>query len=811
MDMEPHVSNSADAPRLTRRDFLRTTATVAAAGALLGREAVAASSAAKAGPPITLVQAGRPVATIVTAEDAAPNARAAAAEFVQYIQRMTGAALPVATDKEAPGGTLILIGRSRLTDALAGLDIPNGRTKNLREEGYIIWCRGNRLVLAGNDTEPYLGTRYAVAEMLHRLGVRWFMPGAFGEVVPQTATILVEAGVTREQPDFPMRDFWEHSRDKMDVEFREWKIRNKMNPDIQHWFGVPGDGSIRNYLPGDEQFKAHPEWFALTRDGGRDKNMACMTNRGIIDYFIEKVKDEARKGKRVTSFAPDDGTPRCYDSGCMKMSSAFDGFGSNDRDPLPESSTSQEWFYFVNEILNGVNKEFPDHMISTNGYSNREFAPELPGFNKSKNLVVMFANITACTIHGYDDPRCWQMQRQAEMVRRWCKVSDKVWIYSYNYTMLVNEGTITPMVQRVRRTVPMLKEWGLVGFLDQDEADWSLSGLATRIVRAALEWNTKADVEAVLNDFFTRWYGRAAPPMRAYYDALENAFEQSTAHGHEDVILPRIYTDALMAQLDTNMRAAERLAGSDMEKQHVGVERLIYDHLRAYVAMEKAKQVCDYATAQRNTERMIELKAQMNAITPFMGWYPYPAYDAAWEQKRMTELHGKTHGPEGKLVAVLPAQARFRTDPSDDGRYEGWQRAALDDSRWSVIPIANGWEAAGFQDQSGHSYKGTAWYRFTVEVPQAAAGQDVWLLGPAVVDEAWVWVNDNYVGRREYKQPWFRPHTLDMNVSRFIVPGKPNQITLRVLCNYDVFGASGIYERLFLYAKAPNAPKAAKA
>lgn len=792
---------------LTRRAFLQTTG--ALVGAAATGELLPGPAAAKPASPTTnalaLVKDGQPTATIVVAVDAPPNVKIAAGEFAHYIQKMSGASLPVVNDGATPVGTLVLIGRSRLTDTIKGLDIPHGRTKNLREEGFIIWGQGNHLVLAGNDTEPYFGTRYAVCEMLHRLGVRWFMPGDFGEVVPALNTINVAPLSLRERPAFPMRDFWEHGRGTMDAERAEWKIHNKMNPVISQWFGVPSDGSIRDYLP-NAQFQAHPDWFALQRDGTRDPHMACMTSEGMIGHFIERVKADARAGKRVSAFAPDDGAPRCYDPGCLKLASTFDGFGANDRDPEPESSTSQEWFYFVNRILEGVRGEFPDHSIATNGYANREFPPELPHFNEAHNLVIMFANITACTLHAYDDAHCWQMQRQAAMARRWCEVCDKVWMYNYNYTMLVHKGTLTPMVQRIRRTIPALRDWGLIGFNDQDESDWSLSGIATRLVRARLEWDTKVDVDEVLEDFAMRWYGRAVAPMRAYYGALENAFATTSAHGHEDVILPRIYTPQLMAQLDTAIRTAESLCQTPTEKQHLHLERLIYDHLREYVALQSAKAACDFPTALGHTERMLALKDQMNAITPFMGWAPYPVYYTDWEKKRMQGLLAKTAGAEGKLLAVLPAQARFRPDPSDDGRYSGWQRAGFDDAAWTTISTLNGWEAGGFQDQSGHSYKGVAWYRAQLEPLNLPTGKQVWLYTPAVVDEAWVWVNGHYAGHRPYQVPWSRPQALDLDISPFLVADKPNEITFRVLCNFDVFGASGIYERMFLYAKTPLEP-----
>ena len=52
------------------------------------------------------------------------------------------------------------------------------------------------------------------------------------------------------------------------------------------------------------------------------------------------------------------------------------------------------------------------------------------------------------------------MQRQGQMIRQWGTLCDKVWLYNYNYTMLVSKFTLTPMVHRVRRNIPLLKAVG---------------------------------------------------------------------------------------------------------------------------------------------------------------------------------------------------------------------------------------------------------------------------------------------------------------------------------------------------------------
>jgi hypothetical protein len=257
-----------------------------------------------------------------------------------------------------------------------------------------------------------------------------------------------------------------------------------------------------------------------------------------------------------------------------------------------------------------------------------------------------------------------------------------------------------------------------------------------------------------------------------------------------------------MKKLDAAVNSAERLARSDQEKLRVRVERLMYDYLRDYVALEKARQDCRYADAVARLDDMIALKGKMNEITPFFGWRPYPRYGIEWEKKRMESLLRKTSGPEGQLLTVMPKEAKFRTDEHDDGIYERWQETGFDDSDWDVLETARGWQNQGHRDKEGHDYNGLAWYRLNVKIPKEAEGKEVHLFCPAVVNEAWVWVNGKYAGRKPYQSPWKRPSELDVDISEFVSPGGSNQITIRVLCNDEVFGANGIYERMFLYSAA---------
>jgi len=174
----------------------------------------------------------------------------------------------------------------------------------------------------------------------------------------------------------------------------------------------------------------------------------------------------------------------------------------------------------------------------------------------------------------------------------------------------------------------------------------------------------------------------------------------------------------------------------------------------------------------------------------------------------MDRVAAKVSGKEGTMLAPLPEMAKFRTDKDDVGRSDRWMEPDYNDAKWQTCSTSDGWQSQGLKDgdglplstKDGHAYRGLAWYRFTVDAPGAPTGKQAKLFLPAFVNQGWAWVNGRYVGRTNYQQAWFRPQEMDVDVSSALKPGK-NVIALRVLCLEEYFGANGLYERPFLYAK----------
>jgi len=791
---------------------------------------------------ITLARDGRPVATIVVREAALEveprlggpfepdhKVRWAAGDLQRVIMKMSGARLPIVGDGATVAGPVILVGASRRTEAWADR-IPAGLTPRRREEGFLILCRGDTLLIAGNDEGPYNGTIYGVAEFLNRLGVRWFMPGEFGEVVPSRATVSFGDAEILERPDFALRLYGAHAHAYPDPDYRAdlnaWRLHNKNHITSDELLAIAGDGHISLFLPGKDNFshgvyppeefvEAHPEYFARTMDGRVNRGMVNLSHPDTPRLVAERIMAWIRAQEERTGRVPHsvgvalyDGPTVDYTPETMAGNLGFTELIGREGDPK-HASVSEEWFRFMNKVVAEVVKEYPDFVIATNGYHNRDMPPE--GVSLHPNLAVMFAPIWSDQIHAYDDPKSWQTVMQGNMLRRWCELSDRVYVYNYIYTMLVSALTPVPVTRKLARDYPLMKQWGVYGFTDEGNNSFMEHGMQTYYVRMKLQWDADVDVEAVLDDFFSTWYGPAAAPARAYWDALEECIESAVMLGHEDRILPYVYSPELVATLEARTREAEALAEQEPYRTRVRVDRLILEHLKGYMALNEAEFVGNYREAIKHADYMFEQRAELHRISPFFhlpegdgpnqnlyagAWYWNLTHRRDFYEKMLARLEG----PEGRLIAQSPRHVRFRMDPANTGRLCRWHAPQFDRSDWDLIDTTRPFYIQGdnLMSENGVPYRGAMWYVFELEVPEERAGGPVQLYAPIVCSEAWVWVNGEFVGHRPYQQAYMRPAELDFDVTDAVVAGR-NVIAVLVRADCLTEAAEGFQGPLFLY------------
>ena len=801
---------------------------------------------------IELVADGQPSAVIVISqaavqslptlddEKANPEVPAdkiawAAHDLQVYLEKMSGAEVPiVGDDQPTPAGTTILVGRSSLTTAFDA-EIPAGVTNLREEEGYAILTDDTTLVLAGNDQGPYHGTEYAVSFFLYSLGVRWYLPGEFGEVIPDHSTITVAPTREISRPDFKMRNWWTYwfAKDLLGIETR-WKIHNGMNVEkIVSW---PDDSSVRSVLPPEEE-KDNPEFaevFAQDAAGRPYPYMPNLSSEQSVQYAAEVIKASFREhpdpncdgpttwGRTSWGIGADDGLPRDFSPGTEERHMNFPSMMGRFNDPTG-MSTTEEWMDWVQRVAAEVYKEFPDHIITTNGYANRDTPPI--GLTPDPKIWIMFAAIFSDTYHAYDNPRSWMTLRQYSMLKDWASMYDNIYMYNYLYYNLAGCGAPPiPLARRHMHEMPMLKKLGLAGFADEGRTVAGEAGVFPTYVRARLMWDADQDAQALMTEFFDDWYGPAAVPAQAFWDAMESAIEDTVFGGNEDHMLSLVYTPELIARLEVHLLEAERLAKDDpWAAPRVRADRAMFDYLLAYKAMERAEFDADWPEAARQAEHMNEVLKPAMDISRFYwdieapenkklivgqahGFYYWGTMPRRDYYRELTEL---TNGTTGELITVLPESAKFRTDYRDDGRFDGWYRHEFDDTDWETALTTLPFFAQGsYLDDQGFPYLGALWYRLEVDVPEVTAGRAVRLYCTVAETEAWVWVNGVYVGHRPYNEAYLRPNELDLEVTDALAPGGNNSVVLRLHTNYQPAQmAAGLASRLFLYTPSDDHPR----
>ena len=97
-------------------------------------------------------------------------------------------------------------------------------------------------------------------------------------------------------------------------------------------------------------------------------------------------------------------------------------------------------------------------------------------------------------------------------------------------------------------------------------------------------------------------------------------------------------------------------------------------------------------------------------------------------------------------------------------------------------------------DRRHNAFTGACWFK----------GEAISLFCGGAINEAWVWVNGEYVGHREHVIWWMGKNEIDFDVSEFVRPGK-NTIAIRIWNDVEI---GGMLNRGFLWSpnKVETAP-----
>jgi len=475
----------------------------------------------------------------------APGALAAD-ELKGGVERLTGAALPVA---DAPSNGLASV---RL--ALAGPDdavLPvrvRTLSEKIRHDGYALCTDSDALYVVAREKR---GLFYGVYALLKRYGgMRWVMPGPEGEFfAPRTSLAVPEVALV-DNPAFRDRRFnlvsaWGYTMTPL------WMMRNGMSASDPRYGTLRQlGGHVFSTLLPDTYFHEHPEYYGLykgkrlpqcgdpakiTKDGtGGMANQPCTSNPETVRIMCENLVKMLEEHPEAGSFCilNNDSTAWCECENCVKL------------DPPGEAKRgmkSTRFWLLANALVAAGRKAAPHVRFLSAAYQTFQEPPE--GVAPDPAAEVDFCLHHRCYLHGIGDPRCEVNERYRKILAGWHRGGRNV--YTYEYTDILPRGEVwyLPLARLLRDDLRYYRSIGNVGWCDEvapfdgnfvtksreTTERWVGNVLDIYLTAQAL-WDPDFDLDAAEDEAGALYYGKAWPEIRRYRRRLAGVYTSIDDH-----------------------------------------------------------------------------------------------------------------------------------------------------------------------------------------------------------------------------------------------------------------------------------------
>lgn len=731
-----------------------------------------------------LVKDGVPVAVLAVPAVPDANEKLAIADLTEYIEKMSGAKLETATveagDVEAfrqqtiqAGKTPIFIGQNVLPLVQKELG-ENSKTRG----AFVLKAGKDSIEIAGNEE----GTYYGAIELLEQQGVRWFMPGDLGTVVPQSKTIEVKVQSTVQSPSFPSRWFQMPDRD--------WQMRLRCGGAVfGGGHGIPAPPYKLDKKTGEYEPKENAEFYSLIK-GKRVPRQHCVSNPKLIEYVANNILVRRRKGAGpVIALGPNDGSGFCECDRCRALDAGdYDAFSG-------ESSVTDRYIWFYNRVLEKVLPEFPDTKIAFYIYHSYMRPP----LREKPNPAIQgaLAPIALDRVHGYSNPISPEKSYGKWLLQEWGKLLPDIYDRSY-WSNLSDPGFTFVIVSRLRDEIPVSHELGLKGFRVETFPNYGPQ-FPSMYIAGKLMWNHNADVDALLQDCYDKFFGPASKPLGEYLTMMDEALRDGDYNTGSAWNIPDFYPPALRAKARGLLQEGARLAdGHGVYAQRVQMIDQTFEMTDAFCNMMDARVRGDFLTAGQELQKLDVVANTLMAYKPVPmlsagRFSTYSNYMKRFFRSATEQGYARVTGGN-ELIATAPDEWEFQTDPMQVGQDIGLWKDGITGGNWQKLKTSS----ASWSDQGLRYYKGLAWYRTAVPVPPRFAGRRIFLWCGGVDETAKVWINGKALG----VSPGAAFYPFEMDATDAVKPGR-NVITMCVSNRVvSEIGTGGIVAPVMLYAPA---------
>jgi len=469
-----------------------------------------------------------------------------------------------------------------------------------------------------------LGSVYAVHTFLEKYcGVRWYMPGELGTVIPKKDEIVLGNIDLKTKPwtryRFSSRSAfrepfkfygWKQPDELVHLSARDtvlWMLRMKIGGGVfacNHSFSA-------YYNRFGEQ---HPEWWkegkptnAYPHPDYANEDLIKQITQDAVEYFStgKKYPGAMAAGNYFASM-PNDGRK------ALIWSEA--GEKLRDNDPEVQKGFSCGWasdfvFSMISKVAAAVRTKFPDKWITCACYG--------PYFMPPRHIKAFEPNI-AIQNCGFltraFDKNGWEFE--TGNLTAWNRLVNQIYVWEYYLVQSEAQFKAFPVIypRHIAKSMNFLKETDIRGMFFEASAapsaggpytDATLANPAEDLLNHYITWKFLCDnsmpVENVLDEFYRLFFGPAEAPMREFFNLIESRWVASADVQIEGMTPGKKYWEVMcdpgvLKKLEGRMRQAISLAKESPYKERVELmylavykraERNFMDHQYLYSSRQR--------------------------------------------------------------------------------------------------------------------------------------------------------------------------------------------------------------------------------
>ena len=474
----------------------------------------AASRDAAAPEPLVLADPGRPPLRIYLPRQASGPERTAARELANHLEQATGMRFRVRRERRTrPGDPAIYVGNTRAARE-HGI-----RFESFEAEEWAIRTVPEGLILGGGRPR---GSLYAVFRFLEdHVGVRWW--SRYVTHVPRHETLELAPIDARGRPAFSYRDI--HGELGAPLFFARNRINGHYGEAPEAYGGAERYGppfmvhTFARYLPPDEHFAEHPEYYSEIEGVRVAEGQLCLTNEGLyqametrLREFIELGESKARRARRqpptLYHVGPNDWGRACRCPACRRE--------------VGRRGESGLLLGFVNRLAEAIEKDYPHVRIDTLAYY-YTLAP--PRIDKPGDEVII--RLSGLQWRDFSRSILDEENREyREFFDGWAAITPRLRVWDYGVTFGPPGDVPLWNLGALARDYRFFHDQGVEGvFVQHTQAVTSdMRDLKLWVLTKLLE-DPQRDVHALVDEFLAGFYGPAAPEIGDYLAELQRRSE----------------------------------------------------------------------------------------------------------------------------------------------------------------------------------------------------------------------------------------------------------------------------------------------